>query len=1233
MNELKYENITIQKVNVFKKEKRIEVLANSPVFMHYNSITVLCRNISEKLGFENVDLKLTCGEEICGFADILWDSVICYLNEKNKSLWSLVTGSTCEYENGILHVKLLYAGAGILETRKAGRIIADYISKTYGIQVKVEFVDGESKREEKEECVIKLSDYIKPESQRQVSIDTGVVHGANAGGRTQRYGKRKKLTPEDGLLQKTRDGLEIIMGKEIQDMPIPMDQVTLESGMVTVNGKIFSVEDRTIKDGTSLFTFEFTDLTNSLTGKFFLDTSDLPFMMNKLKPEKWLTVQGNIQYDKFMQEMVLMVKSIQEFRPQKRQDTAQVKRVELHLHTQMSMMDAITPPGELVKRAIEWGHDAIAITDHGVVQAYPDAYTAAKGKNIKIIYGVECYITKEKEKSKFEVSKTFPYYHAIILVKNEIGKKNLYKLISESHLNHFYKKPRIPRYLLDKYREGLLLGSACEAGELYRAFTNGTSDEEIEEIANYYDYYEIQPTGNNMFMVYNGTFDSPTEIENINKKILELGDRHNKLVVATCDVHFMDPADEVYRRILMSGQGYSDADRQAPLYFRTTDEMLDEFKYLGSRAYEVVVENTRKIADMIEVIKPVPEGTFPPVIEGAESEIKEMSLKKAHEIYGDILPDVVNERLEKELNSIIKNGFSVMYVIARKLVQKSNEDGYLVGSRGSVGSSFVANMSGITEVNSLPAHYRCESCKYTEFHENEGYDCGFDLPDKDCPVCGKKLIKDGYDIPFETFLGFEGDKEPDIDLNFSGEYQSSAHKYTEELFGEGHVFRAGTISTLAEKTAIGFVKKYLESKEKLVLRAELNRLAQGCTGIKKTTGQHPGGVMIIPHDMEIYDFTPIQRPADDSGSDVITTHFDYHFLHGSILKLDILGHDAPTIIKMLEDFTHVSAQDVQMGDETVMSLFSGTEVLGITPEDVGGIRFGTLGIPEFGTEFVRQMLSETKPTKFSELIRISGLSHGTGVWVNNAQTLIQEGECTLSESICCRDDIMLYLIHKNMEKKASFKIMEQVRKGKGLTEEQEADMREHGVPEWYIKSCKTIEYMFPKAHAAAYVMMSFRIAWYKINYPMEFYCTFFTIKVDDFDAMSMIYGSDRAKTRLELLTDPRQQHTAKEDDQARVFELVVEMYARGLKFLPVDIYKSEARRFLPTGNGVLPPLASLQGLGIAAAENIIKARADGEFVSIEDLKINAKLNKSVIEILRNAGCLGGLSETNQLTLF
>jgi DNA polymerase-3 subunit alpha (Gram-positive type) len=854
-----------------------------------------------------------------------------------------------------------------------------------------------------------------------------------------------------------------------------------------------------------------------------------------------------------------------------------------------------------------------------------------KAKQIETLDELNEYATREIDVKKLKT------YHAIILVKSQQGLFNLYNLVTKSHIDYFFKKPRIPKSVYKKHSDGLILGSGCEAGELFKALLENKPQDQIDSIVSFYDYLEIQPLANNHFLLEKGKVQSYEELKNINRQIIQLGKRHNKKVVATGDIHFLDPDDEVYRRIIMTGQGYSDADNQPPLYFHTTDEFLKEFDYLGKEtAYEVVIENPNLIADSIEAIKPIPDETFPPKIDGADEELVEITTKKAIELYGDPLPKPVKDRLDRELNSIIKNGFAVMYIIAQKLVWKSLEDGYLVGSRGSVGSSFVATMATITEVNPLSPHYVCRQCKYSDFDSPEvikfAGGSGCDMPDKVCPVCGSMLAKEGHDIPFETFLGFDGDKEPDIDLNFSGEYQACAHAYTEELFGSSHVFKAGTIGTLAEKTAYGFVQKYLEEKNMKVAKAEIGRLISGCTGIKRTTGQHPGGLMVVPRDNNIHNFCPVQRPANDMKSTVTTTHFDYHSISGRLLKLDILGHDDPTIIRMLEDLTGLNATQIPLDDKKTISLFTTTEALGVTREDINS-EVGSLGIPEFGTKFVRQMLVDTKPTTFSELIRISGLSHGTDVWLNNAQELVRQGTATLSEVISTRDDIMVYLIIEGVEKKGAFKIMECVRKGKGLTEEQEDQMKKAGVKQWYIDSCKKIKYMFPKAHAAAYVMMAFRIAYFKVYYPEAFYTAYFSIRAKgNFDYELMCHGREVAEMAIKEL-EQRQMLSTKEKDTLTVLEMVREMYARGIKFNPIDLYKSDSERFIIEEDGILPPFNSLQGLGDTAAKNIVEKRKQGEFLSIEQFRNETKVSSTIIDLMKKNGILNGIPDTSQLTLF
>ena len=832
-----------------------------------------------------------------------------------------------------------------------------------------------------------------------------------------------------------------------------------------------------------------------------------------------------------------------------------------------------------------------------------------------------------------------PTYHAIILATNDIGRINLYRLVSLSHLTYYNKRPRVPKSEFVKYREGLLLGSACEAGELYRAIVGGRPQEEIIRLVKFYDYLEIQPLGNNEFMLRSDKEPVNTieELQDINRRICRLGEEFNKLVVATCDVHFLDPEDEIYRRIIMAGKGFKDADEQAPLYLRTTEEMLKEFEYLGSaKAEEVVITNPNKIADMCEKIAPVRPDKCPPFIENSDQMLRDICYNKAHSMYGEELPPIVKERLDRELNSIISNGYAVMYIIAQKLVWKSNEDGYLVGSRGSVGSSFAATMSGITEVNPLQAHYRCEYCKYSDFDSPEvkafSGRSGCDMPDKICPVCGKKLVKDGFDIPFETFLGFKGNKEPDIDLNFSGEYQSKAHKYVEVIFGEGKAFRAGTIGTLAEKTAYGYVYKYFEERDIHKRRCEMERLAEGCTGVKRTTGQHPGGIIVVPHEYDIYDFTAIQHPANDVNTDIITTHFEYHSIDHNLLKLDILGHDDPTMIRRLEDLTGMDATTIPLDDPEVMSLFHSTDILGITPEDIGGFEMGSLGVPEFGTEFVMLMLNDTNPKCFSDLVRISGLSHGTDVWLGNAQTLIEEGKAEISTAICCRDDIMTYLINMGLDKEQSFTIMESVRKGKGLKPEWEEEMTSHGVPDWYIWSCKKIKYMFPKAHAAAYDMMGWRVAWFKVHKPLAYYAAYFGIRASAFSYEIMCRGKERLDIALsELLKTPKDQQTKKDQDTIRDGRIAQEMYARGFTFMPIDIYKAKARECQIIDGKIMPPLSSVEGLGDKACEQVEEAAKHGPFTSLENFRNQAKVSKTNVDKMVELGILTGLPETDQLT--
>lgn len=1231
----------------YKSEKKMDINLECYDCAEPDQIKGLERAISDSL---KIKVKVRPGFNIAfnnEFEDWQKELLLARVKSAKKHFTHFIEDAEISISGRNLNINLKNQSSSILLAAGVGKCLEKAMLDFFKKVVTVKFIDLEKgektvdyiekKQEIEARMISEMMSSISEDASRRAQEKPQNIPSPPMQKAPVKYGPRRpKAANKDPNL---------IYGRGIKGTVVKMNQVDTNSGMVTIQGQVFKSEQRPLKTGRILYTFDITDFTSSLTCKLFTDREELKLISEKLIKGQYVRLSGEAQYDMYAKELVILARDILlvEVETAIRMDNAPVKRVELHLHTQMSQLDAISPAKELIKRAAKWGHKAVAITDHGVVQAYPEAQDTVnnlkkkQNKDIKILYGVEAYfIPNEIHNRKGEIDyRNCDTYHAVILVKNQTGLKNLYKIISESHLNYFYKRARIPKSLFERYREGLIIGSACEAGELFQAVFKGAPQEEVDRIASYYDYLEIQPIGNNAFMVREGVVADDDGLRELNRRIVELGNRLNKPVVATCDVHYIDPDDAIYREILQTGQGYKDASFQAPIYLRTTQEMLEEFVYLGEeKAYEVVVTNTNKIADSIEVIQPIPNGTFPPNMEGAEDEIKNLSEKKVTELYGNPLPELVRARVDRELNSIIKNGFSVMYMIAQKLVMKSLDDGYLVGSRGSVGSSFVAYLIGITEVNSLPSHYRCGKCKYSEFFDKDvSIACGFDLPEKACPVCGEPLIKDGYDIPFETFLGFDGDKEPDIDLNFSGEYQSRAHKYTEELFGEGYTFRAGTIATIADKTAYGFVKNYLDEKQEIGTRAEIERLASGCTGIKRTTGQHPGGVMIVPHYKDIYDFTPIQRPADDTGSNIITTHFDYHSISGRILKLDILGHDDPTVIRMLEDITGVDATTIPIGEKKTMGIFSGTEPLGVSSEEIDSL-VGTFGVPEFGTKFVRQMLVDTKPTTFAELIRISGLSHGTDVWLNNAQELVRSNVTTLSNVICTRDDIMIYLIQNDMPPLTAFKIMESVRKGKGLTPENEELMAEKGIPQWYIDSCNKIKYMFPKAHAAAYVMMAFRIAWFKVYYPKAFYATYFSVRADTFDANIVSKGLDTIKRAIEEIESKGKAATNKEKDMQTILEVAQEMYVRGIKCLSVDLYKSETTRFLITDEGILPPFTALQGLGIAAANNIVEARKSGEeYISIEDFKMKSGVSKAVIEILDTHGCFEGMAESSQLTLF
>lgn len=1047
----------------------------------------------------------------------------------------------------------------------------------------------------------------------------------------QRILQQMLTQPKENVKEKAEPKeTDLILGKEFNGEAIPLHEVQDEERQIIVAGEVFGIEYRQLKSGRQLLTFNLADKTDSISAKVFLNEGVESL---DLKEGKWFKIRGSVQFDKYSSDLTLMPKDIVRTKPVIRMDEAAEKRVELHLHTRMSTMDGMSTAEELIGRAKAWGHEAIAITDHGVVQAFPEAADAGLKYGIKVILGVEGYLLDDAPGPL--PLKQRKARHIIILAKNYTGLKNLYKLITVSHLEHFYRRPRIPRSKITEFREGLIVGSACEAGELIQGILAKKSWDELKEIAAFYDYLEIQPIGNNAFMLRTNQVENEEGLREINRTVWRLGQELDLPVVATGDVHFLDPEDEYYRRILMAGKGFEDADQQAPLFFRTTEEMLEEFSYLGEKeALDAVVHAPQKIANQVEVLKPFPDDLHSPTIQGAEEKIESMTWQRAKELYGEKLPEVVKNRLDKELKSIIGNGFAVLYLIAHLLVKKSNEDGYLVGSRGSVGSSLVATMTGITEVNSLPPHYRCVNpeCLHSIWIEDGSVGCGIDLPDKNCPKCGQLMAKDGHDIPFETFLGFKGDKVPDIDLNFSGDYQPRAHKYTEEIFGEGYVFRAGTIATVAEKTAFGYVKNYLEERKIRVRPAEMSRLIRGCTGVKRTTGQHPGGVMVVPKECDVYDFTPLQHPADDPNSDIITTHFDYHSISGRLVKLDILGHDDPTVIRMLEDLTGIDAQKIPLDDPETMSLFCSPRALGVTEEQIRS-KSGTYGIPEFGTKFTRQMLEDIQPKTFSDLVRISGFSHGTDVWLGNAQELIRNGTAEMSELIGCRDDIMVYLIHKGLEPGWAFKIMESVRKGKGLKPDDIEEMKAHDVPDWYVESCLKIKYMFPKAHAVAYVTMAFRIAWFKVHCPEAYYATFFSVRADEFDVDLMVQGADACRRKMDEIEAKGNDVSVKEKGLMTILELVLEMWCRGITLRKVDLWESDATKFKITPTGILPPFASLQGLGESAARSLVALREKGNIKSIEDLRSLAKLSKTVIEILQNHGCLNELPEQNQLSLF
>lgn len=1436
------EEATVEKVTASQARNRIRVYLCSPRLISYEEVRKLEDQIRRQL-FENTDVhvdiidRYELSEQYTPerLMSIYFDSFEAELKDSSDLEANIFHKAKKEFidaQRMVLTVEDNFITASKIECirSKLLKIFQDRFG--YYVDISVEYVRERKSRQ---------AEYAEETFQREV--ETIVKNYAEAEAavkqKEEKIAEQQKpardFKKENTYVKKKIIDPDIFYGRPFEGDETPISEINDEIGEVVVRGKIIQMETREIRNEKTIIIFAVTDFTDSITAKVFTKNEFLPQVLSNLKVGKFVRMKAMAVMDKYDHGIALNsvtgIKNIPDF-TKKRMDLSPVKRVELHAHTTMSDMDSVADCKTMLKTAMSWGHKAMAITDHGVVQAFTDANHCVEGTDFKPIYGVEGYLVDdlkpivfesenqsldnkfvvfdiettgfsavndriieigavkvengeivdrystfvnperpipfEIEKltgindgmvvdaaviedilpeflafsedcimvahnAEFDMSfikencrrmnllrkftvvdtlamarsmlpdlknykldtvveavggtlenhhravedaestadifvkfvarlkgmgvtdldtlngmsqmsvnaiKKLKTYHIIILAQNDVGRINLYRLVSWSHLDYYARRPRIPKSVLAKYREGLIIGSACEAGELYQAVLNDRPSDEIARIVSFYDYLEIQPIGNNLFMIESEKIpqiQTREDLMEMNRKIVRLGEQFHKPVCATCDVHFINPEDEVYRRIIMAGKGFDDADRQPPIYFRTTEEMLEEFMYLGAeKAEEVVITNTNYIADQIERISPVRPDKCPPVIEDSDKTLRTICYDKAHALYGENLPEIVVERLERELNSIIGNGFAVMYIIAQKLVWKSVADGYLVGSRGSVGSSFAAFTAGITEVNSLPAHYLCPNCKYVDFDSDyvKSFSgrSGCDMEDKVCPVCGTPLSKEGHDIPFETFLGFKGNKEPDIDLNFSGEYQSKAHDYTEVIFGKGQTFRAGTIGTLAEKTAYGYARGYFEDHHMEKRSCELTRLASGCVGVRRTTGQHPGGIIVVPLGEEIYSFTPVQHPANDQTTHTITTHFDYHSIDHNLLKLDILGHDDPTMIRMLQDITGVDPTTISLDDQEVLSLFHGLDALHIQPEDIGGTDLGSLGIPEFGTDFVMQMLRDTKPKAFSDLVRISGLSHGTDVWLNNAQTLIKEGKAEISTAICTRDDIMIYLINKGVESELSFKIMESVRKGKGLTPEFEAAMKEHDVPDWYIWSCKKIKYMFPKAHAVAYVMMGFRIAWFKIHYPLAYYAAFFTIRATAFDYELMCRGKEELEKHLKLYkSNPNL--TAKEKDTIRDMKIVQEFYARGFDFLPIDLYKSEAVKFTIVGNKLLPPFSSIDGMGGIAAEALALAAKDGPFISKDDIAGRAKVSRSTLDVMGELGLLGDLPESNQLSIF
>lgn len=1414
-----FNNAQVEKLDLDKSTRELTLTLFSSELLGSGDLVLLEKAVGEAMQVRCRVLMRYPPESLNadGAKEALFD-----LRRRGLPINGFLDGATFTLMGDILSIGLTVGGEAFLEQCGCKRELTAELRHRYNRQITVQFCgtttidpEGAFYRERVEDCVVPIEAPKRSQGQK--------------GTRTL---SREGLPFDCTGLPFLGEGAGVVMGKMIRTRPTPMREPLEEGGRCVVWGEIFSQERRETRDGQKVIcTIYITDRTGSNILKLILEKQKSA-VLDALQEGDAVLVAGEVSYDKYDRELNIRPYDMVKLTLKTRTDDEQDKRVELHLHTNMSAMDGLTPAKKLVKRAHQFGHPAVAITDHGVAQSFPDAMNAQEAlhdENFKVLYGVECYfvddmkgavtgshnesftgtfialdfettgtsagsdriieygavklqngeiterfsrfvdpqrpippfiseltgITEEmmvdaiSEKQALEeflafcgearviiahnapfdhsflqaslarcgvqeeftaldtvslsrallpdlknhkldtvakacgvssfnhhraaddaealVSivrvlfqklsesyhvhelggvnaaisgdcdpKKLPYYHMILLAQNQVGLKNLYKLISLSHIKYFFKKPRIPKSELVKHREGLLVGSACEAGELYKAILAGEKWGKLCDTAKFYDYLEIQPSGNNEFLVRSGALPGIEAVEDYNRTIVRLGEKLSLPVVATCDVHFLDPEDAKYREILMAGQGFKDADQQAPLYLRTTREMLDEFSYLGEeKAREVVIENPRKIADSIERLRPIPTGTYTPTIPGAAEELVEICRRRATSLYGDPLPELIEARLTRELDSIIKHGFAVLYIIAQKLVKNSEDNGYLVGSRGSVGSSFVATMAGISEVNPLPPHYVCSSCRYCEFTPVGAVGSGFDLPEKECPYCKKPLERDGHDIPFETFLGFDGDKAPDIDLNFSGEYQSNAHRYTEELFGTSHVFKAGTIATVADKTAFGFVMKYAEERSLVLHKAEIERLARGCTGVKRTTGQHPGGMVVVPGEFEVYDFTPVQRPADDATSEITTTHFDFHSLHDTILKLDILGHDVPTLYKHLEDLCGVPVLSVSMSDPRVYSLFTSPRELGITEQELD-CNTGSLSLPEMGTGFVRGMLGDAKPQNFSDLLQISGLSHGTDVWLGNAQDLIKNGTCTISDVIGTRDSIMIYLIQHGVPNEMAFKIMEITRKGKAtklLTDEHKSVMRECGVPEWYIESCLKIKYMFPKAHAAAYVIAAVRLGWYKLYQPLAYYAAFFTVRGGDIDAVAAVRGPGEVRRCISALKQKGNERSVKEEDQYQTYLIMNEMMLRGFSFLRVDLYCSTADRYLLEEGKIRLPFAAIKGLGAAAARQLEEAGKKGPYISIDEISVRAGASKTVLEGLREVGALEGLPESSQTTLF